>query len=86
MIIKTFVNFCVLRKLLHSNPLAGLVNPDPKPTEQPWWTWEQVHMILAQCSELFRAPLTMLTLTGMRFGEMQHLTWEDIDYPHNVMA
>lgn len=84
-IIKTFINFCLRRKLLATDPLAGLVNPDPKPREQPWWTWEQVHTILSSCDELIRGPLTILALTGLRFGELQFLTWDDIDFQHKVI-
>lgn len=78
-IIRSFINFCLKRKLLPDDPLAGINNPDPKPTEQPWWRWNQVMTILASCSEIIRPPLTMLAYTGMRFGELQHLTWDDID-------
>jgi integrase len=84
-IIKTFMNFCLRRKLIATDPLAGLDNPEPPSTEQPWWTWDQVMTILNSCSELIRPPLTLLAYTGMRFGEMQHLTWEDIDYQNNVI-
>lgn len=84
-IIRSFINFCLCRKLIIVDPLAGLVNHDPKPTEQPCWTWDQVQTILHSCSDHIRPPLTILACSGMRVGEMQFLTWDDIDFQHKVI-
>jgi integrase len=79
-IIKQLLNFAVSRGRLAKNPLAGLKLKSPPKRPQPCWTWEEVKNILAAAEEPHRGVLTLLAETGMRIGELQHLTWDDIDF------
>jgi Site-specific recombinase XerD len=85
MIIRQLVNHAVSRELLNKDPLKGLKNPKPKPTEQPCWTPDQVENILAAANETQKSIFTLLADTGMRFGEAQWLTWDDVDFKRNVL-
>lgn len=80
MIIRTWINFCLKRKLIDHDPLAGLCNPEPVASVQPCWTWQEVNRILDACPEEIKAELVFLAHTGARFGEMAWLTWHDVDF------
>ena len=78
-VIRQVVNFALTRKLIASDPLAGLKLSKPKPTPQPCWSPEQMDLIIAQAQEPMRSCLVLLKETGMRVGELVHLTWDDVD-------
>ncbi len=78
-IIRQFVNFALSRDLLAVDPLKGLKLKKPKPTPQPCWTYEQVLAILTAAPPAIRPALTLLAHTGMRFGELAWLRWEDVE-------
>lgn len=78
MIIRTWINFCLKRKLIDQDPLAGLCNPEPVARVQPCWTWQEVNRILDACPEEIKAELVFLAHTGARYGEMAWLTWHDV--------
>jgi integrase len=84
-IIRQLVNFALIRKRLVEDPLAGLKLQKPRPTKQPCWTRDQVYQILAASPSDIRGPLTLLAETGMRFGELEWLTWDDIDWTAGVL-
>jgi integrase len=85
MIIRQLVNFAKSRRLVVNDPLAGLRLKEPKPAPQPCWTEDEVDRILAAASPSNRAALTILADTGLRIGELKHLTWDDVDYSNNVL-
>ncbi len=85
MIVRQLVNFAKSRRLLTSDPLAGLKLREPKPAPQPCWTQDEVNQILATANPAHRAAFTILADTGLRIGELQHLTWDDVDYTNNVL-
>jgi site-specific recombinase XerD len=84
-IIRQLVKFAVVRKRLTEDPLAGLKLQKPRPTKQPCWTRDQVHGILKASPPDVRQALTLLAETGMRFGELQWLTWADVDLDGGVL-
>jgi site-specific recombinase XerD len=84
-IIHQLVTFALERKMIAPDPLRGLKLKKPKPTPQPCWTPEQVAAILAAAPEDVRPALTLLAETGMRFGELAWLTWDDVDAGANVL-
>jgi integrase len=79
-IIKSFTNFACRRDLLQKNPLDRLENPKSPGTPQPCWDWEEVQNVLGACPDTHRPAAAILAYTGMRFGEMAWLTWDDIDF------
>lgn len=84
-IVRQLINFALSRGLLNLDPLRGLRLKKPKPAPQPCWTFGQVQAILAASPCDIRAALTLLAETGMRFGELAWLTWEDVDWDANVL-
>jgi integrase len=84
-ILRQLINFALSRRLIETDPLRGLKIKKPKPTKQPCWTHDEVQKILAASPAGIQAALTILAETGMRFGELAWLTWEDIDWERNVL-
>lgn len=85
MIIRQLVNFALSRRMIKTDPLAGLKLKEPKPNPQPCWSPDEVDRILAASSEPQRWAFAILADTGMRIGELQHLTWDDVDVERNVL-
>lgn len=83
--LRQIVNFAISRGLIHRDPLQGFRIAKPKPRPQPCWMVEEVRRILGACKEPQLAPLTLLAETGMRIGELRHLTWADIDFANGVL-
>jgi site-specific recombinase XerD len=84
-ILRQLVNFALSRKMLAEDPLAGLKLKKPKPTPQPCWTWDECERILVASPEAIRPALTLLAETGMRYGEMAWLTWDDVDLVGKIL-
>jgi integrase len=82
-IIRQLVNFALSRGSVPTDPLKGLKIREPKPTAQPCWTRDEVERILAASSGPQRWAFELLADTGMRIGELKHLTWDDVDFPNN---
>ena len=78
-VIRQLVLFAKRRGLIPHDPLEGLKLEKPKRTPQPCWTPDEVEEILKAASEPQRAIYTFLAETGVRIGEAQWLTWQDID-------
>jgi integrase len=79
-IIRRLVRFGLSRKLILRDPLEGLQNPQPRPTEQPCWSPEELEQIIAAAEGTFKRIYILLADTGMRLGELQWLTWEDFNF------
>jgi integrase len=84
MIIRQLVNFAKSRHLVTGDPLAGLRLREPKPTPQPCWSTAELDQILA-AADIYVVAYTILADTGLRVGELKHLTWVDVDFDHNVL-
>lgn len=84
-IIRQLTKFAKSRRLIREDPLDGLKNREPKRTQQPFWTHEESQQILAAAQEPQRSVFTILNETGMRIGEVQWLTWDDVDFKQSVI-
>lgn len=84
-IIRQIVNFAMSRGMANVDPLAGLKIKKAKPTPQPCWTRKQVDQILGAATGPHRPSLVLLAETGMRFGELRWLTWDDVDLCGGVL-
>ena len=84
-IIRQMVNFALSRQLLAKDPLKGLKNPKPRPTKQPCWSSEQLEQILNAAKEPQLSVYRLLADTGLRIGEAEWLTWDDIDFGRGVI-
>ena len=79
-VIRQLINFALSRKMITEDPLTGLRLRKPKPTRQPCWTPAEVDRILIQATGPARSCFEMLRETGLRVGELIHLTWDDVDF------
>jgi site-specific recombinase XerD len=84
-VLRQLVNFAMSRGMIHSDPLKGLRIKKPKPARQPCWTVAEVEKILQNSPEPERSRFMVLADTGMRVGELRHLTWHDVDFEHNLL-
>ncbi|MCA9088324.1 MAG: site-specific integrase [Planctomycetaceae bacterium] len=84
-IIRQLVRFARSRRLITMDPLDGLRNHEPKGAPQPFWTHDDVQRILSSAQEPQRSVFTFLNETGMRIGEVQWLTWDDVDFSLGVI-
>ncbi|QDV19491.1 site-specific tyrosine recombinase XerC [Gimesia panareensis] len=75
--IRRLVRYALSRKLILRDPLEGLQNPQPRPTEQPCWSPAELEQIIAAAEGTFKRIYILLADTGMRLGELQWLTWDD---------
>lgn len=85
MILRQLVNFALSRKIITADPLGKLRLKKPKLRPQPSWSRAEVDQILAAAREPHRSMLPLLAETGMRVGELKHLTWADVDFEHEVI-
>ena len=84
-IVRQVISFALSREMLATDPLRGLKLKKPRPTLQPCWTLEQVRQILGASPDEIKPALTLLAETGLRFGELAWLTWDDVDFATNVL-
>jgi integrase len=83
-IIKQLLKFAVRRQMLAANPLKDYKFKRPPGKPQPCWTITEVQNILASATR-YREVFQILAETGMRIGELVHLTWEDVNFDNNVV-
>lgn len=76
-IIRRLVRFGLSRKLILRDPLEGLQNPQPRPTEQPCWSPAELEQIIDAAEGTPKRIYILLADTGMRLGELQWLAWDD---------
>lgn len=79
-IIRRLVRFALSRRLILRDPLDGLQNPQPRSTEQPCWSPEELECIINAAEDTLKLIFLMLADTGMRIGELEWLTWLDLDF------
>ena len=84
-ILRQLIHFALSRNMVGADPMKGVKMPKPKPTKQPCWTIEEVQSILNAADAEIRPALTLLAETGMRFGELAWLTWDDVDQAKNIL-
>jgi integrase len=84
-LLRQVVNFAVRRGMIATDPLRGMKLSRPKPTPQPFWSRAEMDQIIATAGAVQRPVFIMLAETGMRIGEVQHLTWDDVDFANGVL-
>ncbi len=77
--IRRLLLFAKTRRMIEEDPLEGLRLTEPKTEPQPFWNQDEVDQILKASSPVHRSAFTFLAETGMRIGELQWLTWDDVD-------
>lgn len=85
-ILRGLVKFALSRRYLAEDPLVAYKIKKPKPTPQPCWSPAEVELILSRAKlQPHHDAYVVLADTGMRVGELVHLTWDDVDYERNVL-
>ena len=84
--IKQLLNFAVSRGQIDANRLKAAKYDKPKSKLQPFRSIEQVQQILKSTETTsYHDVYLMLSETGMRVGEVQFLTWDDVDLANRVL-
>jgi len=78
--LKNMLKKAVEWEYLKENPAIGI--PQSKETFEPaeYLAVEEVEKFLAFAEEEYRAIFVTAVYTGMRYGEIMNLDWEDIDF------
>jgi integrase len=79
-VIKQLLNFAFEREMIATNPLKKLKLRKPKPGDPVAFTLDEVEAILTKSHERYRPIFEFLAFTGVRIGELEWLTWEDVDF------
>ena len=77
-IVRQWLNFAVTRRMLTTSPVAGTKLVKPKPAPRDYWRQEQLDAIVDAARGPYKAAYLLMAETGMRVGEVIHLTWEDL--------
>ena len=78
-VVKQWLEWCVTRHHLRSNPLGRMKFRKPVRDPQPALKIDQIRQFLGTATPRLQFILATLALTGCRIGELQHLREEDVD-------
>lgn len=85
-VIRTFLRWCVARNHLFVNPATNVEwLRIPKVSMPKFLTTEELKRLFAACDDRDRRLFATILMTGMRRGEVQHLTWADINFELGVV-
>jgi integrase len=77
-IVRQWLNFAVTRRMLAASPVAGTKLVKPKPTPRDYWRQDHLDAIVDAARGPYKAAYLLMAETGMRVGEVIHLTWDDL--------
>jgi len=78
--LKILFNYAVAEELIRANPTAKLQKfKVQKDGNVEYWEEDELKDIFATVIEHWRDPIQFLYLTGLRKGELIHLTWSDVE-------
>lgn len=86
MVIIQFGKYLVRSHIIEKPPFTSHYMRKPSPIEQSWYTIEQVERILELAPEQERNIFEVLAFTGIRLGELIHLTWKDILWDRHFIS
>ncbi len=82
----TFFLWAIRRNLLFVNPVASIERFRlPKRAIPKFMTAEDLKKFFAACDESDRRLFMSILLSGMRKGEVEHLTWTDVSFELGVI-
>ncbi len=85
-VLRTFLRWAISRNHLFVNPVAGVERFRlPKRALPKFLTVEQLKTLFEACDEVERRLFMTILLTGMRKGEVEHLTWGDVNFELGVI-
>lgn len=75
----TILNKAVAANLIPSNPAQGVTRPQSQETERPYLTMEELGLLFkTDQSPVARRAFLFSCLTGLRFSDIQRLSWGSI--------
>ena len=77
-VVRQWLNFVVSRRMLAASPVAGTKLVKPKPGPRDYWRQEQLDAIVEAARGPYKAAFVLMAETGMRIGEVVHLTHDDL--------
>jgi site-specific recombinase XerD len=77
-IVRQWLNFAVSRRMLAASPVSGTKLVKPKPGPRDYWRQEQLDAIVEAARAPYKAAYLLMAETGMRVGEVVHLTHDDL--------
>lgn len=84
--VKAFVNFAIRMGFMASDPLKTARRFKIERTPPPCLSKREIKAILKACRGTRIYPMVMTAVyTGMRYGELQNLKWEDINLANNTL-
>ena len=87
-LISSICSFAVLQNIIPINPCTRVKPPKVNKHEADYLDEEETTKLLntlQTAPQPFRTAIQLLLFTGIRRGEMCGLSWEDIDFEHNVI-
>ena len=76
--VRQWLNVTVTRRMLAASPVAGTKLVKPKPGPREYWRQEQLDAIVDAAKGPYKAAYLLMAETGMRIGEVVHLTHDDL--------
>jgi integrase/recombinase XerC len=84
--IREIVNLALDYNQIHEDPLAGYSIKKVASKPQPYWIQDELDRIVAAASrQPHQDVYRLLGWTGMRIGEVENLTWNDVDFDNQVI-
>ncbi len=77
-IVRQWLNFAVTRRMLTMSPVAGTKLVKPKPGPRDYWRQDELDAIVDSAKGPYKAAYLLMSETGMRVGEVIHLTHDDL--------
>ena len=77
-IVRQWLNFAVSRRMLAVSPVSGTKLVKPKPTPRDYWRQDKLDAIVDTAKGPYKAAYLLMSETGMRVGEVIHLTHDDL--------
>ena len=77
-VVRQWLNFVVTRRMLAASPVAGTKLVKPKPGPRDYWRQEHLDAIVEAARAPYKAAFLLMAETGMRIGEVVHLTHDDL--------
>jgi integrase len=85
-VLDTFFRWAIRRNYLFLNPSTGIERLRvPKRALPKFMTTEELKALFAVCNEAERRVFAAILLSGMRKGEVEHLTWSDVSFELGVV-
>ena len=81
-VLKSAFNLAIRNKVLSDNPVVGIKRLPINKAAKVIPPRQAIDKVLALANPLDRAYLTVICFTAARVGEINGLTWEDVDFAH----